>query len=327
MRRREFISLFGGTAVAWPLAARAQQPALPVVGFLAAASPDAFPHWVAAFRQGLNEAGYVENRNIAIEYRYAQNEYDRLPALAADLVRRQVAVIFTFGGIVAARAAKAATTTIPIVFSSGNDPVEFGLVGKLNRPGGNLTGVSLFAGMLLAKRLELLRELVPNAAAIGMLVNTSNPIAGGELREMQALARAGNWPVHVVNASTERDLDAAFATLVRQQVRALLVGTDSLFLDRRDKIAAMAERYAMPTIYTVREYTVAGGLMSYGANYSDLYRQAGIYVGRILKGEKPADLPVLQPTKFELTINLKTAKALGLTIPDSFLLRADDVIE
>jgi putative tryptophan/tyrosine transport system substrate-binding protein len=326
MRRREFIAGLSATA-GWPLAAQAQQRALPVIGFLAAASPDAFPHWVAAFRQGLNEAGYVENRNVAIEYRYAQNEYDRLPMLAADLVRLQVAVIFTFGGIVAARAAKAATTTIPIVFSTGNDPVEWGLVPELNRSGGNLTGVSLFAGTLLGKRLGLLRELVPNAAAIGMLVNTSNPIAGAELREMQALARAGNWPLHVANASTERDLDTAFATLVQQQVPALLVGTDSLFLDRRARIAALAARYAMPTIYTVREYPVAGGLMSYGANYSALYRQAGIYVGRILNGEKPADLPVMQPTRFEFVINNKTAKALGIEVPETLLATADEVIE
>jgi putative tryptophan/tyrosine transport system substrate-binding protein len=330
MRRRDVVTFLCTAVATWtlrPLGTRAQQPTVPVVGFLAAASPDAFPPWIAAFRQGLEDTGYVENRNVAVAYRYASNEYDQLPALAADLVRRQVAVIFTFGGIVAARAAKAATATIPIVFSTGNDPVEFGLVPNLNRPGGNVTGVSLFAGTLLAKRVELLRMLVPDGAAIGMLVNTRNPIAESELREMQALARTGGWPLHVANASTEGDLDTAFATLARQQVRALLVGTDSLFLDRREQIAGLARLRAIPTIYTVREYTAVGGLMSYGANYSELYRQAGIYVGAILKGANPADLPVRQPTRFELVINLKTAKALGLDVPATLLALADEVIE
>jgi putative tryptophan/tyrosine transport system substrate-binding protein len=326
MRRREFITLIGGAA-AWPLAARAQQPAMPVVGFLSSRSPNESASAVAAFRQGLTEAGYVEGQNVDIAFRWAEGQYDRLPALAADLARRQAAVIFATGGNPPAFAAKAATATIPIVFITGSDPVEVGLVASLNRPGSNVTGVSLFTSLLVAKRLELLRELVPTATILAFLVNPNNSNAQPDTRVAHAAAARFGQQLAVLSARTENDIDAAFAILVQRRASALLVNTDSFFLTRRNQIAAQAARHVVPTIHDLREYTAAGGLVSYGTNLADAYRQGGTYVGRILKGEKPHSLPVVQPTKFDLVINLKTAKALGLDVPPMLLARADEVIE
>jgi len=326
MRRREFISLLGGAA-AWPVAARAQQSAVPEIGFLNSASSDATKATVAAFRQGLAETGAIEGQNASIQYRWAEGRYDRLPALAADLVRRKVAVIATTSGIPPALAAKAATTSIPIVFTVGVDPVEVGLVGSLNRPGGNLTGVSILNVELAPKRLELLHELVPAATLIALLVNPANPNAETLSRELQAAARTLGLQLHVLRASTERDFDAVFATLLQLQAGGLVIGPDTFFVSRTEQLTALALRHAVPAISLYREFAVAGGLMSYGGNGTDAVRLAGIYCGRILKGEKPADLPVQQVTKVELIINLKTAKALGITVPLSLLASADEVIE
>jgi putative ABC transport system substrate-binding protein len=327
MRRREFIAGLGSAAVTWPLAARGQQPALSVIGFLNTGSPDLIVASMRAFRQGLGETGYVEGRNVAIEYRWADDQYDRLPALAADLVRRQVTVIVT-GGTPAAVAAKAATTTIPIVFSMSSDPVEIGLVASLNRPGGNITGTVTLNVEVGPKRLELLHELVPKATVIGLLVNPTNPTNAETLaRDMQAAARTLGLGLHVLHASTERDFDTVFANLGQLRAGGLVIGTDPFFSGRSDRLAALALRHAVPTIYQYREFAAAGGLMSYGGSVTDLFHLKGLYTGRILKGEKTADLPVQQSTKVELVINMKTAKALGLTFPLTLLGRADEVIE
>jgi putative ABC transport system substrate-binding protein len=326
MRRREFITLLGYAVAARPLAARAQQT-MPVIGFLHAASPNAWAPSVAGFREGLKETGYVEGQNVAIEYRWAEGHYDRLPALAADLVRRQVTVIFA-SPIPAALPAKTATTTIPIVFAIGSDPVKVGLVASFNRTGANITGVSWLGGpTLTAKRLELLHELVASASVIAVLVNPNNPAAEADVREVQVAAHALGFQVHLLKAATESDIDSAFATIVEKQAGALLVATDGFLLGRCDQLVALAGHHALPAMYSYRECAVAGGLMSYDASLTDANRQAGAYVGRILKGAKPADLPVQQATKVQLVINLKTAKALGLKVPMSLLMRVDEVIE
>jgi len=327
MKRREFVTLLGGAAMAWPLAARAQQPAVPMIGFLGSDSPVRFAENLRALRQGLSETGYVEGPNVAIEYRWAEGKYDRLPALAADLVRREMAVIATGVGIPEAIAAKAATATIPIVFSIGADPVRAGLVASLNRPGGNLTGVTSLAGELGPKRLELLHQLVPTATNIAFLVNSNRYVADVLPGDIQAAARILGLELHVLTASTEHDFDTVFATLVGLRAGGLVIAPDSLFGSGYNQLAALALRHVVPAIGQSRGFAVAGGLMSYGASTPDSFRQVGVYTGRILKGEKPADLPVQQSTKFELVINLKTAKALGLTVPPTLLVRADEVIE
>jgi putative ABC transport system substrate-binding protein len=300
---------------------------MPVVGFLHSASPESNAHLVAAFRQGLSESGYVEGRNIAIEYRWAENHYDRLPGLTADLIAKRVALILAAGGTVTPLAAKAATATVPIVFVIGADPVKADLVASLNRPAANITGVSLITHLLITKRVELLRELLPAADVIGLLVNSNNPNAEIRSRDVQGAARALGRRIHVLYAGDERQIDAAFAKLAEQRIGALLVQSDPFFTTQRDQFVALAARHAVPTIYEQREYAAAGGLMSYGASQADGYRQAGAYAGRILKGEKPIDLPVMQPTKFEFVLNLKTAKALGLDVPPTLLATADEVIE
>jgi putative ABC transport system substrate-binding protein len=327
MRRREFIGLVGGASVAWPLAGRAQQPGMPVIGYFSARSPESDVPMVAAFREGLKEAGYIEGKNVAIEFRWGLGQYDRLPALANDLVTRRVDVIVTSGGDTSALAAKAATTTIPIVFVSGGDPVQAGLVGSLNRPGGNITGVTSLLTVLGGKQLELLRELVPKASVIGLLINPNEPTSESQVGDVQAAAREIGVQLIVLRASTERDIDAAFATLVQQRVGALILAISPLFLTQADKLVALAARHTVPVMYFRREFAAAGGLVSYGSGTAEYYRQIGVYAGRILKGEKPGDLPVVRSTKFELVINLKTAKALGIHVPTSMQLLADEVIE
>jgi putative tryptophan/tyrosine transport system substrate-binding protein len=328
MGRREFVALLGGAAATWPLAARGQQSAMPVVGFLYPTSLDAETDRLRAFRQGLKDTGYVENENVAIEYRFADNQLDRLQALTADLVARRVAVIIATGGRPVVLAAKAATTTIPIVFLIGDDPVKLGLVASFAQPGGNLTGINFFAVELAAKRLELLRELVPGATRVAVLVNPANAAnTEATLRDVEAAARTMGLQIQVINASTSREIDAAFATFVRERPDALFVGSGPLFTIRAVQLALLAGRHGLPAIYAGRQITEAGGLMSYGASQTDAIRQVGVYTGRILKGAKPADMPVEQSTKFELVINAQTARMLGLTIPPTLLARADEVIE
>jgi ABC-type uncharacterized transport system substrate-binding protein len=328
MRRRDFITLLGGMVAAWPLAARAQQLAMPVVGFLDPRSPEANADRVGAFRQGLKDAGYVEGENVAIDYRWAENQMDRLPALAAELVRRRVAVIAASGGPDTAFVAKTSTTTIPIVFAVGDDPVRLGLVASLARPGGNLTGINFFVSELAAKRLGLLRELLPAATRVAVLVNPAEAtLTESTLRDVEAAARVIGLQIQVLHASTSREIDTAFATITRERPDALFVGTDPFFVSRRVQLAQMTTLHKVPAIYALRQYAEAGGLMSYGASLTDTYRQMGAYAGRLLKGAKPADLPVVQATKFELVVNHQTARILGLTVPSSLLATADEVIE
>jgi putative ABC transport system substrate-binding protein len=328
MRRREFLGVLGCAAIAWPLAAYAQQAPMPVVGHLDSQSPGTFADLVLpAFRQGLKDTGYVEGENVAIVYRWAENQVDRLPSLAAELVRQRVAVIVASGGPPAALAAKAATTTIPIVFGVGDDPVKIGLVASLARPGGNLTGINFFASELAAKRLELLREMVPAAARVAVLVDPTFPLTEFQVRDAETAARAKGLQTQVLNASTSSEINAAFATFVRDRPDALYVGASPFLASRRVQLALPAGRYGIPAIYGARLFTEAGGLMNYGANLTDAYRQIGVYTGRILKGTNPADLPVMQSTKFELVINAETARMLGLTVPPSLLSTADEVIE
>jgi putative tryptophan/tyrosine transport system substrate-binding protein len=325
MKRREFITLLGGAAIGWPLTARGQQPAMPVVGFLHSASPEGYVPYVAAFRYGLKETGYIERQNVAIEFRWADGQYDRVPAMAAELRRRQVGVIVAnTPGVLAV---KAATTTTPIVFTTASDPVQIGLVASLSRPGGNITGVSQLAVEVAPKRLELAHELVPTATTIAVLVNPTNPNTETQLRALQAAARTLGLQLHVLHASTDRDIDAVFTTSLQLQTGALLIALDGFLVSRSERLAALTVRHAIRTISPDRSFTVAGGLMSYGGRIADMYRLVGGYTGRILKGEKPADLPVQQSTKIELVINLKTAKTLGITFPISLLGRADEVIE
>jgi putative ABC transport system substrate-binding protein len=326
MRRRAFITLLGGAAVAWPLAARAQQPAMPVIGFLSSRSPGESASLVAAFRNGLREAGFAEGQNASIAFRWAEGHYERLPELAAELVQLRVAVLFTAGGPPSAFAAKAATQTIPIVFSAALDPDRIGLVARLNRPGGNITGTSLYPLELATKCMQLLKELLPAASAIGYLVNPSTPAADAYRKDVSNAAKSLGIAIHMLNASTDSELDASFAALTKTGAGGVVVLPEPFFDSQRDRIVALAARHRVPAIYGLREYVTAGGLMSYGASLPDAYRQGGIYVGRILHGERPADLPVMQPTKFDFVLNLKTAKVLGLTVPDRLLALADEEV-
>jgi ABC-type uncharacterized transport system substrate-binding protein len=328
MRRRDVLTLLGGAAAAWPLAARAQQGAIPVIGLVNAGSFEASASRVAAFRKGLSETGYVEGQNVAVEYHWFSGQYDRLPMLMADLVRRRVAVIATPGGTLAAIAAKTATTTIPIVFGVGEDPVKVGLVSSLARPGGNATGINIFIWEVAAKRLGLLHELAPRVIRVAVLINPGNvPSAEAALRDLPEAARAIGLQIQILNASTSREIEVAFATLVRDRIDALYVAPDTFFISRRVQFATLAARHGIPAAYSTREEVEAGGLMSYGTDISDMWRQVGVYAGQVLKGAKPADLPVVQPTKFEFVINLVTARALELEVPPTLLARADEVID
>jgi putative ABC transport system substrate-binding protein len=327
MIRRDFIALLGGGAATWPVVARAQQPAMPVIGFLNGASPAELGPRVDAFRDGLAEMGYAEGRSVAIEYRWGLGQYERLPEMAIDLVRHRVAAIAATGGVPSVRAAKAATFEIPIVFTMGADPVAFGLVASLNRPGGNVTGITLISGEIVSKRIAVLRDLLPGAKVLGVLMNSTTPSSEAESVAAERTAHTLGWQVKVLRVGKELDFDTAFQPLVGERVDALLVTTDPIFESQRHRIVALAAQHAVPTIYALREYAVAGGLMSYGASINDVYRQAGSYVGRVLKGEKPSDLPVIQTSKFELLINLKTAKTLGIAVPSAVLALADEVIE
>ena len=326
MRRRTFITLLGGGVAAWPVVARAQQQ-MPLVGFLNGASPTELGSRIVAFRNGLAEKGYIEGHNVAIEYRWGLGQNERLPEMAVDLVRRHVAVIAATGGVPSVRAAKAATSQIPIVFTMGGDPIAFGLVASLNHPGGNVTGITLISGELVSKRIALLRDLLPGAKMLGVLMNSTTPASEAEVAVAERVANTLGWQVKVLRVDKAQDFDLAFQPLVREPVHALLVTTDPIFESQRDRIVALAAQHAVPTIYALREYAVAGGLMSYGASISDLYRQAGLYAGRILKGENAADLPVMQASKFELSINLRTAKTLGIQVPPTLIALADEVIE
>jgi putative tryptophan/tyrosine transport system substrate-binding protein len=327
MKRREFIGFIGGAAATWPLTARADQPAMRVVGFLSSRSHDESASFAAAFRQGLAETGVIEGKNLAIEYRWANGEYDRLPALAAELVQRQVAVLVTVGGEPSALAAKAATATIPIVATFTADPIKLGIVTSLGRPEGNITGISLLNATLEAKRLGLLRDLLPQATKLAVLVNPTFPATAGQLENLQEAARASNLQLQILNASTDAEVESAFETITRNGLQGVVVATDTYFVTRRAKLAGLATRYKIPAMFSLRAYVVEGGLVSYGIDLPDLYRQTGVYAGRILNGSKPADLPITQPTKFELVVNQKAAKMLGLTLSPDLLSIADEVIE